>query len=132
MPLTVHDVQKIEKTRKEIKKEIYKKIYDQLSKKLKSAVELCQKQVILRVPSYMLGYPAYDLQKAGDYIQRQFERGGFIVHRMSTVDIYVSWNIKQNKKSGAKPPTSAPSLEDDTSLPTLINLKKLASKYKNA
>ena len=128
MPITVQDIQKIEKSKQEIKKEIYKKIYDQLSKKLKNSVDLGQKQVMLRIPTYLLGYPTYDVVRAGNYIERQFLRGGFIVHRISNVDIYVSWNLKNNKKVKIK--NDSESDFENESLPSLINLKKLASKYK--
>lgn len=128
MPITVQDIQKIEKSKQEIKKEIYKKIYDQLSKKLKNSVDLGQKQVMLRIPTYLLGYPTYDAVRAGNYIERQFLRGGFIVHRISNVDIYVSWNLKNNKKVKIK--NDSESDFENESLPSLINLKKLASKYK--
>ena len=130
MPITVQDIQKIEKSKQDIKKEIYKKIYDQLSKKLKNSVDLGQKQVMLRIPTYLLGYPTYDVVRAGNYIERQFVRGGFIVHRISNVDIYVSWNLKNNKKEKEKRKNDSDSDFENESLPSLINLKKLASKYK--
>jgi len=128
MPISIDDVKKIEKNRKEIKKEIYKKIYDSCSKKIKNAVELGHKQTIIRIPQYLLGYPTYDIEKARNYTERQFVRGGFIVHKISAMDLYVSWNIKTSEPSR----TVHDYEEDDASLPTLINLKKLASKYKNA
>jgi hypothetical protein len=128
MPITIQDIQKIEKSKQEIKKEIYKKIYDLLSKKIKNSVDLGQKQVMLRIPTYLLGYPTYDVARAGNYIERQFLRGGFIVHRISNVDIYVSWNIKNNEKVKIK--NDSESDFENESLPSLINLKKLASKYK--
>ena len=130
-PLRIEELQKIEKQRREIKKEIYKKIYEQLTKKIKLSVEMSQKQVFLRVPTYVVGYPTYDVKKATDYIERQFNLGGFIVHRVSEVDIYVSWQTKKKSRPSAMAPSTQEEVDDD-SLPTLINLKKLASKYKNA
>ena len=128
MPISIDDIKKIEKNRKEIKKEIYKKIYDSCSKKIKNAVELGHKQTIIRIPQYLMGYPTYDIEKAGTYIERQFVLGGFIVHKISVIDLYVSWNVKSKPSSHRREENE----EEDTSLPTLINLKKLASKYKNA
>lgn len=137
MPISIDDIKKIEKNKKEIKKEIYKKIYEQFSKKIKVAVDLGHKQVFLRIPYFLLGYPTYNPEKAGNYIQRQFELSGFEVYRTSGIDLYLTWNVGNETKkimsSGPGPTRVAfsTSIEDD-SLPSLINLKKLASKYKNA
>tara|TARA_R110002012_G_scaffold201651_2_gene370666 strand:+ start:1081 stop:1473 length:393 start_codon:yes stop_codon:yes gene_type:complete len=130
MPITVEDIKKIEKSRRDIKKEIYTKIHEQLSRKIKVAVDFNLKQVFLRIPTYMLGYPTYNIKKAGDYIERQFKLGGFTVRRLSVIDLYVTWIKKEPfKPKKQRPP---PEQIEDDSLPTLINLKKLASKYKNA
>lgn len=132
MPISIEDIKKVERNKKEIKKEIYKKIYELFSNKIKVAVDLGHKQVFLRVPSFLLGYPTYNLEKAANYVHRQFERSGFEVYKTSTIDLYVSWNTKGDKSHlEHSTSTSTSSIEND-SLPTLINLKKLASKYKNA
>jgi len=128
MGFSIEDIQNIEKNKKQIRKQIYKKIYDQFTKKIKTGVELGHKQIILRIPQFLVGFPTYDLKKAGDYIQRQFELSNFIVHRISVVDIYISWGAAapQTKISPRETP------EPDISLTSLINLKKMATKYKNA
>jgi hypothetical protein len=121
------EIEQIEKSRRKLKKEIYLKIYDQFNKKIKTYVELGHKHTILTVPTFLLGYPKYDVIKACNYLQRQFELGKFTVHRMTPVEIYVSW-----AKAGKGP--SSPSLPIDDSpendFTSLINLKKMASKYK--
>ena len=125
MPISIEDIRKVEKNKREIKKEIYKKLYEILSKKIKVAVDLGHKQVFLRVPTFLLGYPTYNVERATLYIQRQFERSGFEVYKISEIDLYISWNVKEYSSGHST------SIEDE-SLPTLINLKKLASKYKSA
>lgn len=125
MPISIEDIRKVEKNKREIKKEIYKKLYEILSKKIKVAVDLGHKQVFLRVPTFLLGYPTYNVERATLYIQRQFERSGFEVYKTSEIDLYISWNVKEYSSGHST------SIEDE-SLPTLINLKKLASKYKSA
>ena len=52
MPITVEDIKKIEKSRRDIKKEIYTKIHEQLSRKIKVAVDFNLKQIFLRIPTY--------------------------------------------------------------------------------
>jgi hypothetical protein len=126
-------VRKIENQRKELRKEIYKKIYEQFSRKIKSSVELGMKQVFLKVPPFMLGYPSYDIKKAGDYLERQLQLSGFDTARVTDSDIHVSWGTKKkSKEKQVIRHTQEQEPIDEDGLPTLINLKKLASKYKNA
>ena len=127
--ISLEDIQQIEKNKKEIKKEIYKKIYEQFNKKIKTGVELGHKQIMLRVPGFLLGYPVYDVLKAGDYLQRQFELSNFIVHRISYQDIYVSWKTAYKQRSNTVP-SRDPQDDYDSSLTSLMNLKKAANKYK--
>jgi len=129
--ISLEQIQNIEKNRKEIKKEIYKKIYEQFNKKIKTGVELGHKQVILSVPIFLIGYPVYDIKKAGDYLQRQFELANFIVHRLSEKEIYVSWKTEHKHKRDNLPPRG-PQDDYDSSLTSLMNLKKTANKYKSA
>jgi hypothetical protein len=128
--ISLDQIQKIEKQRKEIRKETYKKIYEQFNKKIKNGVVLGYKQVVLTVPAFILGLPAYNTSKAGDYLQRQFELSKFIVYRLSPTEIYVSWDTKKSTQS--LPSRDIQEEEDVESLTSLINLKKMASKYKNA
>ena len=134
MPISINEIHKIEDNRKKIKKETYKKIYEQVSKKIKNAVELGQKNVFIRIPTFVLGLPSYDIEKACIYIQRQFTNGGFYVCKTSEIDLYISWCKEKNKKHNSQSRQHEIDTEmiDDPSLPSLVNLKKLASRYKNA
>ena len=125
--LTIDEIHKIEKNRNDIKKEIYKKIYEQFSRKIKNSVQLGQKSVILTVPNFMVGYPTYDVPKAAKYLMRQLTNGGFSVTLMSERDLHVSW---AKKEKSTPQPIQTP--EDQHDIPSLVNLKKLASKHKRA
>ncbi len=127
--LSVDDIHKIEKQRKDARKEIYKKIYEQFCRKIKQCVELGESQSFLRTPSYLIGYPTFDREKATLYLKRQLELGKFDVTKVSEIDLYVSWKKKDKSRPvGAKPD---PQLEhEDDGFPTLMNLKKAAAKYR--
>lgn len=125
-------IEAMESRKRQTLKDTYAKIYEQMERKLQQAVNMRQKQVFLRVPTYVVGYPPFDLEAAQRYLARQFARGGFDVQRVGTVDIYVSWasaaasaRSKKMKASGA--PTLA---DDDFEFPSLVNLKKAASQWK--
>lgn len=124
--LSVDDIHKIEKQRKDARKEIYKKIYEQFCRKIKQCVELGESQAFLRTPSYLIGYPTFDREKATLYLKRQLELGRFDVTKISEIDLYVSW-----KRRGRPERTADPQLEhEDDVFPTLMNLKKAAAKYR--
>ena len=48
----------LKKIEKQIKKELYMKIYEQFSTKIKQSAEYGHKQIFLRIPTYVMGYPA--------------------------------------------------------------------------
>jgi hypothetical protein len=127
--LSAEDIQKIENKKKEIKKETYRRIFEQFSKKIKLSVEMGQKYAKLSVPPFILGYPTYDLSKAAMYLKRQLENSGFNVTMVDTITLEVTWSKNNKSVKNVKRP---PEPDDEYSLPSLINLKKLANKHKNA
>jgi hypothetical protein len=124
--ISIDDVTKIDDKRKQIRKEIYTRIYEQFSSKIKQSVELGHKQIFLTVPGFLLGYPVFDRSAAARYIARQFVLGGFTVQLVSDHDIYVSWVVPKKKKEKKQ------RVEEDTSFPNLMNLKKIANKYRGS
>jgi len=127
--LDIKDIEAMESRKRQMLKDTYAKIYEQMSRKLESAVNMRQKQVFLRVPSYVVGYPPSDLGAAQRYLARQFERGGFDVQCVGSVDIYVSWASVSATKRKKKTETQASTL-DDFELPSFINLKKAANQWR--
>ena len=120
--LSIDDVVKINDKRKQIRKEIYLKIYTQFSTKIKQSVELGHKQLFMTIPTFLIGYPAFDRSAAARYVARQFTLGGFIVQLVSDYDIYVTWSKPKKKKEKVEQ-------EEDGDFPNLMNLKKIANKY---
>ena len=118
----VHDIAKIDVHKRKMKKEMYTKIYEQFSRKIKQQVEVGHKHVHLRVPSFIFGYPSFDVFKAAEYLKRQLELGGFHVESLSEIDLYVSWKTRKV--------VVEPEHHDMEDFPTLVNLKKAANKYR--
>tara|TARA_B100001540_G_C15636617_1_gene564686 strand:+ start:427 stop:807 length:381 start_codon:yes stop_codon:yes gene_type:complete len=123
MMLSIADVTKIDERRRQIRKEIYTKIYEQMVSKIKQSVELGCKQVFLSVPSFVVGYPTFDRDQAAKYIARQFVRGGFTVQMITPIELYVTWYAPRRKRERIE-------VEDEVEFPTLMNLKKMANKYR--
>lgn len=121
--LSINDITKIDDKRKQIKKEIYKRIYEQFSRKIKQCVELGHKQVFLVIPVFVVGCPTFDRGAAARYIMRQLQLGGFIVQLVSDYELYVSWSVPKKKKQPIEE-------QDEEDFPNLMNLKKMANKYR--
>ena len=130
--IKANDLNKLEKARSDTKKELYKAIHLDFCKKIKASASMNNKQVFLTTPVFMFGYPSYDVKKATMYIRRQLELSGFNAIIISENQIHVSW--------GTAAPSSSSSVEKEPlshtesimeSFPTFVNLRKVASKYKN-
>jgi len=121
--ISINDVTKIDEKRKQIRKEIYTRVYEQFSRKIKQSVELGHKQVFLTVPTFVIGYPTFDRGAAARYVARQFKLGGFDVRLVGDYDMYVSWVIPKKVKRKVEE-------HDETEFPDLMNLKKMADRYR--
>lgn len=123
--ISINDLLKIDDKKKQIKKEIYTKIVEQFSSKIKTSSEMGHKQVFLTIPLFLIGYPVFDRSAACRYVKRQFENGGYIVEMISEFDIYISWSRPKKRKEKVYEDD-----DDDADLPNLMNLKKIANKYR--
>jgi len=127
--LDISEVNRIEARRKANLKEIYTRIYEQFERKIRGVIETGrEKQVFLRVPIMVIGYPRFDRERASIWLARQLTNGGFQVQRVSEIDIYVTWVKKKKKPKKRKPQKVEES--DPSDFPDLMNLKKLANHYR--
>ena len=125
--ISVEEIHSLENKRKTIKKEIYTKIYEDISRKIRAAVGLGHKQIIVHIPGYLFGYPTYDHRKASIYMKRQLEHSGFFVTVLSPGELYISWKREDNKQT---PLPKYDQQEDEEDFPTFVNLKKVANKLR--
>ena len=131
--IDITTIEALEARKRETLKEMLTKVYETMERKLKKAVEMRQKSVFLRVPAFVLGYPAFDRASAQRYLARQFERGGFTVERIGDCDIFVSWAKTRETRRRERKRESQESASvniDDFEFPSLVNLKKAANQWK--
>jgi len=128
--IDITTIEALEARKRETLKEMLTKVYETMERKLKQAVDLRQKSVFLRVPAFVLGYPAFDRASAQRYLARQFERGGFTVERVGDCDIFVSWLKTRETRRREKKRESESVNIDDFEFPSLVNLKKAANQWK--
>lgn len=131
MPINISDVRKVEEKRRKAKKEMYIKMHAQFSRKIQHAVDHNQKSIVLSIPVFMFGFPIYNVTAARRYMERQLTLGGFTVRNNTNNTIFVTW-----VKESARPPQPVQPARDtmchdeDSTIPDLVNLRKLANKYR--
>lgn len=120
--------------KKQIKKDTYKKILEQFAKKIKYANEAGVSNILLSTPSYVVGFPSFDINSATSYLIRQLNNGGYKTRLVSDGVVYVDWSREkpspQAPRTSSKPKTRTERdvIQDEFS--SFINLKKVADKYK--
>ena len=127
--LRVSDIHAVESEKKKIKKAIYKEIYASFTRKIKHAVEIGHKNVVLSVPAFVFGQPSFDMNKAYTYLKRQLEMGGFSVADVPNYTMYVSWGSSERRAVTRRQAESQEPVEDSPFV-SLMNLKKTANRYK--
>ena len=124
------ELQKDKEKKKLIKKEIYKNILEIFSKKIKHVAESGTTWVILETPGFVMGCPSFDITSATIYLERQLRNGGYKTRIITNSSIFVDWSPepKDKKRTTTTTTTERDVLVDEFS--GLINLKKVADKYK--
>jgi len=134
MPLTLEDVQKIDVRKRELKKKLYTELYERASSKVREIANMSLHETWVTVPSFLMGYPSFDLELATTYVERQFRNGGFYIKNYGNGQLFISWYPDHKKKTKKKEEPfrpQPPKKEDPYDLSVLANLKKSADKYKN-
>jgi hypothetical protein len=126
--ISAQDLAEQKRKKYEVRKATYKAILEQFCRKIKHASELGDSSLFLTVPPFLVGYPAYDVDAATIYLQRQLDRLGYKVIKVAQGTLGVSWNDKKSKG-----PVVIDHSEEETrniTLPSLANLQKTAAKIR--
>lgn len=115
-----------ERKRLDVKKATYRAILEQFSRKISNAATLGKHELTLSTPQFMIGYPAYDVESATTYIQRQLDRLGYTTRRALPQVIHVKWIRPETSN---RPVVIDHSTEED--LPALTNLAKTAQSIRS-
>jgi len=104
-----------------MKKETYVEIYKQITRKVRRAVETGRKYIDAEIPSFLVGYIAYDRLQATNYIKRQLENAGFTVDVLRDFELRITWKVTKTRRTNEN---------EIDEFPTLMNLKKAANRYR--
>jgi len=126
--ISVNEISKIAENRNKLRKETYVKIYEQISKKVRQSAEFGNKFLLVSIPMFVVGFPAFNRIKALHYIKRQLDLGGFITRIVGEHELYISWTT--TKKKSTPQPKEEILTEEFGDFPSFVNLKKVANKYR--
>ena len=126
MALSAKKLVASEKKRESAKKEYYRALLEQFCRKIRVSSELGNKDAILTVPPFVIGFPKYDLPSSVGYMCRQLQRLGYIVTLVGPLDIRVQWTKVALLENEMEKEEADPG----TYLPSLVNLKKTAEKLR--
>ena len=126
MSLSAKQVVASEKKRENSKKEYYKALLEQFCRKIKVSSELGKKEAILEVPTFLVGFPMYDLTQTMVYMARQLTRLGYTVSVAGPLFLKVRWYKTANLETELEKEEADPG----TFLPSLVNLQKTANQLR--
>ena len=116
-----------ERKRLDGRKATYKAILEQFSRKISSAASLGAHDLMLTTPTFVIGFPAYDVTTATTYLERQLGRLGYSTRRTMHTVIHVSWDRPKSSNHAVVIDHS----NDEHQLPSLANLAKAAQKIRS-
>jgi hypothetical protein len=116
-----------ERKRLDGRKATYKAILEQFSRKISNAATLGAHDIMLTTPTFVIGFPAYDVTAATSYLERQLGRLGYTTRRTMHTVIHVSWD----RPKASNHVTVIDHSNDEHQLPSLANLAKAAQKIRS-
>ena len=116
-----------ERKRLDGRKATYKAILEQFSRKISNAAALGAHDIVLTTPTFVIGYPAYDVTTATTYLERQLDRLGYSTRRAMPNAIHVTW---ERPKPSNHVTVIDHSNDHEVQLPSLANLAKTAQKIR--
>ncbi len=111
----------------------FEKVLEMAHNRIIKTTESKQLRCIFEVPSFIFGYPLFDLNECIAYVTTELKSNGFVVNYAFPNKLYISWDleeIEEEKKSAliAKTSQIVP-IQRASTLPIPLN-KKTLMKYK--
>lgn len=128
--MNVSEIHAREKKRQDVRKAIYKEIYEQATRKVRRSVDVGAHYAMFEIPSFVMGMPSFDREKALRYIQRQFINGGFNATHVKGWELMISWSKPQQQQQVEGTPQQPQGGDSDFS--SFINLRKTAERLRNS
>jgi len=73
----------------------FEKVLEMSHNKIKKTTESKQLKCIFDVPSFIFGYPLFNVNDCITYVTNELKSNGFIVHYIFPNKLYISWDLEE-------------------------------------
>jgi hypothetical protein len=94
----INDVYRAIKEKLNKKKESYEILLEKIYKKIQKTADRNRYNCQFEIPSFVVGYPIYDMNRCIAYIISSVRKSGFIAKFIYPNMIYISWSLDEIKK----------------------------------
>ena len=118
-------------SKKNLQREIYDIVLGKCHRRIELMTENLHLKCFFKIPSFVLGYPLYDLNKCIEHVVESLQKNSFIVKYYFPNFLYISWDLDeiQNKKPDVITTDNMPALTKSTYL-SVAPPHKLTNVYK--
>jgi hypothetical protein len=86
-------------SKKSLQREIYDIVLGKCHKRIELMTENLNLKCFFKIPSFVVGYPLYDLNKCIEHILESLKKNGFIVKYFFPNYLYISWDFNEIEKT---------------------------------
>ena len=107
MLASAYELNKQIENKKKRAKLVFEKVLESCDRRIQSAAAVRAYECVFTVPTFVMGFPLYDVDECMDYVLRKLVSNGFLTDVLPPRSIRISWNIKEARK---KMPAELPAL----------------------
>lgn len=93
--INILDLHRMVNEKKDKQNFCYEKLLEMTHNKVKRAAAQKSLRCLFEVPSYVFGYPLFDLNECIDFIVQELKANGFVVNYYFPNKIYISWDFEE-------------------------------------
>lgn len=93
--ISIYELYNLKKKKDEVKKNVFNVILDKCHKKIKLSAESGGTSIFYEIPSYLFGFPLYNINICIDYIHNELKKNKLYVQIMPSPNnhiLYISWH----------------------------------------
>jgi hypothetical protein len=108
--INILDLHRTINEKKEKRIKCFEKVLEMTHNKIKKSSEMKQVRCMYIVPTFIFGYPLFDINECLGYVIKELKANGFIVTYLFPNKLYISWDlteIDENKKHSNPTPLPA-------------------------
>lgn len=104
MLASAYELNKQIENKKKRVKQVFDKALESCNRRIQSAAAVQAYECVFNVPTFVLGFPLYDVDECMDYVLRKLVSNGFITEVVPPRSIRISWNVREARKNKTELP----------------------------